>query len=95
MRLERSVRGAIGAAAEEDYEIILSILKADVGSIGGHTKPSQHMMDSVQADAEAAVQSGLLIDAFVGHTGTTSVSWRPTPGEKMIPMCTSSPGAPS
>ena len=50
-------------------KITLSILKADVGSIGGHTKPSQHMMDSVQADADAAVQSGLLIDAFVGHTG--------------------------
>ena len=50
-------------------KITLSILKADVGSIGGHTKPSRHMMDSVQADADAAVQSGLLIDAFVGHTG--------------------------
>ena len=47
----------------------LSILKADVGSIGGHTKPSQHMMDSVRADADAAIQRGLLIDAFVGHTG--------------------------
>ena len=28
----------------------LSILKADVGSIGGHTKPSQRMMDSVRAE---------------------------------------------
>ena len=47
----------------------LSILKADVGSIGGHTKPSQRMLDAVKADAAAAVRRGLLIDTFVGHTG--------------------------
>ena len=50
-------------------KITLSILKADVGSIGGHTKPSQHMMDAVLADAADAVRRGLLIDSFVGHTG--------------------------
>ena len=50
-------------------KITLSILKADVGSIGGHTKPSHRMMEAVQADAAAAIQRGLLIDAFVGHTG--------------------------
>ena len=47
----------------------LSVLKADVGSIGGHTKPSNRMMDSVRADANSAVKDGLLIDAYVGHTG--------------------------
>ena len=47
----------------------LSVLKADVGSIGGHTKPSQRMMDAVLADSDNAVKSGLLIDTFVGHTG--------------------------
>ena len=50
-------------------KITLSILKADVGSIGGHTKPSQRMMDAVRADAADAVKRGLLIDTFVGHTG--------------------------
>jgi fructose 1,6-bisphosphate aldolase/phosphatase len=50
-------------------KVTLSILKADVGSIGGHTKPSQRMMDAVRADADDAVKRGLLIDTFVGHTG--------------------------
>ena len=50
-------------------KITLSILKADVGSIGGHTKPSQRMMDAVRSDVADAVKRGLLIDSFVGHTG--------------------------
>jgi fructose 1,6-bisphosphate aldolase/phosphatase len=50
-------------------KLTLSVLKADVGSIGGHTKPSQHMLDAVKAAANDAVRSGLLIDTFVGHTG--------------------------
>jgi fructose 1,6-bisphosphate aldolase/phosphatase len=50
-------------------KITLSILKADVGSIGGHTKPSQRMLDAVREDARNAIKRGLLIDAFVGHTG--------------------------
>ena len=50
-------------------KITLSILKADVGSVGGHTKPTQRMMDSVQSEADAAIGKGLLLDAFVSHTG--------------------------
>ena len=50
-------------------KITLSILKADVGSIGGHTKPSDRMMDTVRKAADEAIRSGLLIDVFVGHTG--------------------------
>jgi len=50
-------------------KITLSILKADVGSIGGHTKPSQRMLEAVNADAADAVKKGLLIDTFIGHTG--------------------------
>ena len=49
--------------------ITISILKADVGSIGGHTKPSDRMMDAVRRAAVEAIRSGLLIDLFVGHTG--------------------------
>ncbi len=50
-------------------KVTLSILKADVGSIGGHTKPSERMMEAVRGDAADAVKRGLLIDTFVGHTG--------------------------
>ena len=50
-------------------KITLSILKADVGSIGGHTQPSEAMMEAARQDAKDAVASGLLIDAFVTHTG--------------------------
>jgi fructose 1,6-bisphosphate aldolase/phosphatase len=49
-------------------KITFSILKADVGSIGSHTKPSDRMMDAVGRAADEAIKSGLLIDAFVGHT---------------------------
>ena len=42
-------------------DITLSILKADVGSIGGHTKPSQWMIDAVRGDCASAVNRGLLI----------------------------------
>ncbi len=44
-------------------KLTLSILKADVGSIGGHTKPSQRMMDKVISDSDEAVKRGLLIAA--------------------------------
>ena len=47
----------------------ISILKADVGSIGGHTKPSARMLSSVEKDAQDAVNQGMLLDAFVCHTG--------------------------
>ena len=50
-------------------KITISILKADVGSIGGHTKPSDHMLDAVRKAADEAIKSGLLIDVYVGHTG--------------------------
>ena len=50
-------------------KITLSILKADVGSIGGHTRPSQRMMEAVRGDCADAMNRGLLIDTFVGHTG--------------------------
>ena len=50
-------------------KLTLSVLKADVGSIGGHTKPSERMMDSVRQAVDDAIKSGLLIDCFVGHTG--------------------------
>ncbi|MBM3925635.1 MAG: fructose 1,6-bisphosphatase [SAR202 cluster bacterium] len=50
-------------------KLTLSILKADVGSIGGHTRPSAKMIESVKEEVRAVIQKGLLIDAFVSHTG--------------------------
>ena len=50
-------------------ELTISVLKADVGSIGGHTKPSDRMIDAVRAATDRAIRDGLLIDAYVGHTG--------------------------
>ncbi len=50
-------------------KITLSILKADVGSVGGHTKPTETMLEAVKDDVVRAIGDGLLLDAFVSHTG--------------------------
>ena len=49
-------------------KITLSIIKADVGSIGGHIRPSQPMIDRVK---EVVAKEGrdLLIDSHICHTG--------------------------
>jgi len=49
--------------------LTLSAIKADVGSVGGHTRPSRRMMETARREMEAAVKSGLLIDFDVTHTG--------------------------
>lgn len=50
-------------------KITLSAIKADVGSVGGHTKPSPRMLDAVRLEVKSAIEQGLLIDGFVAHTG--------------------------
>ena len=49
-------------------KVTLSVLKADIGSIGGHIKPSQALIDEVirfvQNDGK-----DLIIDSYVSHTG--------------------------
>ncbi len=50
-------------------KITISVIKADVGSVGGHTKPTQKMMDSVKKMVTAAIKKKLLIDGKVTHTG--------------------------
>lgn len=49
--------------------LTLSLIKADVGSVGGHTRPSEHMLDLTRRRVSEAVKQGLLIDGFVSHTG--------------------------
>ena len=49
--------------------LTLSVIKADIGSIGGHTKPSTRMIATVDGEVAKAICNGLLIDGFVCHTG--------------------------
>lgn len=46
----------------------LSIIKADIGSLGGHIKPSARLLKRVE-DYLAQENKGLFIDSFVCHTG--------------------------
>ncbi|MDY6845497.1 MAG: fructose 1,6-bisphosphatase, partial [Thermodesulfobacteriota bacterium] len=49
-------------------KVTVSIIKADIGSIGGHIKPSTRLVERV--DEYVSDQgSGLLIDHYVGFTG--------------------------
>src|SRR3989338_1385642 len=50
-------------------KITLSVIKADVGSIGGHTKPSDKMMDLVKSQIAAAVEQKIIIDGLATYTG--------------------------
>ena len=49
-------------------KITLSIIKADIGSIGGHIKPSEKLLQTVENYIKVHGK-GLLIDSYIGHTG--------------------------
>jgi len=49
-------------------KITLSVIKADIGSIGGHIKPSQKLRDRLN-DYITSEGRGLLIDHYIGFTG--------------------------
>jgi fructose 1,6-bisphosphate aldolase/phosphatase len=49
--------------------VTLSVIKADVGSIGGHTMPSVAMVARAKQAVADAVKKGLLIDGMVTYTG--------------------------
>jgi fructose 1,6-bisphosphate aldolase/phosphatase len=49
-------------------KVTVSVIKADVGSIGGHTRPSKKMLERVEGMVAQAKKS-LLIDGLVTHTG--------------------------
>lgn len=49
-------------------KITLSVIKADVGSIGGHIAPSQQMMETVRSHVKQRGQN-LIVDNYVSHTG--------------------------
>lgn len=48
--------------------VTLSAIKADIGGIGGHTRPSDELVDAVK-NFVAKNSKGLLIDYYVGYTG--------------------------
>lgn len=49
-------------------KITLSVIKADIGSIGGHIAPSQRLLETVR-DFVRKHGEGLILDSYVSHTG--------------------------
>lgn len=54
---------------ERSMKVTLSAIKADVGSIGGHTRPSDEMLAVVRERLKKNIDSGLIIDGTVTYTG--------------------------
>jgi fructose 1,6-bisphosphate aldolase/phosphatase len=48
-------------------KITVSVIKADVGGIGGHTKPSDGLLDAVRKTIKGS--GDLLIDHYIGYCG--------------------------
>jgi fructose 1,6-bisphosphate aldolase/phosphatase len=49
-------------------KLTLSVIKADIGSIGGHVAPSKHLQETVQAVIRDRA-AGLILDHYISHTG--------------------------
>ncbi|MBI5543418.1 MAG: fructose 1,6-bisphosphatase [Deltaproteobacteria bacterium] len=49
-------------------KVTLSVIKADIGSIGGHIAPSRRLMETVRSHVHRHGE-GLLIDSAISHTG--------------------------
>jgi len=50
-------------------KVTISAIKADTGSVGGHNRPSDEMMDKAKSRIKDGIDSGLLIDGRVSFTG--------------------------
>ena len=50
------------------WSTTLSIIKADIGSIGGHIKPSRQLLERVREFVDNNGK-GLVMDFYVSHTG--------------------------
>jgi fructose 1,6-bisphosphate aldolase/phosphatase len=50
-------------------KVTISVIKADTGSIGGHNKPSDAMMEKAKERVSEAIGNGLLTDGRVTFTG--------------------------
>jgi fructose 1,6-bisphosphate aldolase/phosphatase len=49
-------------------KLTLSVIKADVGSIGGHLTPSPELVGTIERHVREAGKD-LVLDAYIGHTG--------------------------
>ncbi len=49
-------------------KVTLSVIKADIGSIGGHIRPSQRLLETVRTYVDQHGRN-LLIDSYISHTG--------------------------
>jgi fructose 1,6-bisphosphate aldolase/phosphatase len=52
---------------KEAMKITVSVIKADVGGIGGHTKPSDELIEAVRKTVKNSGK--LLIDSYIGYCG--------------------------
>jgi len=50
-------------------KITLSAIKADIGSIGGHTRPSKEVLDAVENYVKSYKSNNLLLDCYVEYAG--------------------------
>ncbi len=50
-------------------KITVSAIKADIGSIGGHTRPSEEVLEAVTSFVEKGMKSAGIIDLYVAYTG--------------------------
>ncbi len=60
-------------------KITVSVIKADVGGVGGHTKPSDGLLDTVKKTVENS--KDLLIDYYIGYCETMCTLLCHTPKE--------------
>ncbi len=49
-------------------KLTLSVIKADIGSIGGHVAPSKRLRETVAAFVQERA-AGLILDHYISHTG--------------------------
>jgi fructose 1,6-bisphosphate aldolase/phosphatase len=49
-------------------KLTLSVIKADIGSIGGHIRPSERLLDTVRTHVRTH-GDGLLLDSYISFTG--------------------------
>lgn len=50
-------------------KMTVSVIKADVGSTGGHTRPTPEMLAAVRSEVNRAISDGTIVDGIVTHTG--------------------------
>ncbi|MGH9910510.1 MAG: fructose 1,6-bisphosphatase, partial [Nitrososphaerales archaeon] len=49
-------------------KITLSAIKADIGGIGGHTRPSDELLKAVE-NVVSSAEYDLLLDYYIGYAG--------------------------